>query len=190
MSKRNQDGSNNPNYKGSNKLLYQDNLITKFLIESPKYGNKECIIDTKYWIKIKNYRWGISYGKKANIFYVVTYGMTTKNNRSPKTLHRFILSLNPSKMVVDHKNHDGLDNRESNIRICTSAQNNCNILRRNSIHKYKGVRFVYGKYRARIRYNNKEFSLGAYNTPEEAAQKYNEAALKYHKEFAFLNIIN
>jgi len=41
-------------------------------------------------------------------------------------MHRFILGLKDPKVVVDHKNHNGLDNRRENIRPCTHAENMAN----------------------------------------------------------------
>lgn len=46
-----------------------------------------------------------------------------------------------------------------------------------------------GKIRVRIRVNNKLIHIAYCKTKEDAALKYNEAALKYHGEFANLNII-
>jgi len=44
-------------------------------------------------------------------------------------------------------------------------------------------------YRAAICCNGKEIRLGCFVTEIEAAKAYNEAALKYHGEYAKLNVL-
>ena len=40
-------------------------------------------------------------------------------------LHRYLLDA-PKGLTVDHKNHDTLDNRRSNLKLCTNQENNVN----------------------------------------------------------------
>lgn len=88
---------------------------------------------------------------------------------------------------IDHINHNSLDNRIENLRICSLKENSRN---RNS-NKYKGVKITLsGKYSARITVDRKEIYLGSFNTKEEAAKAYNEAAKLYFKQFAKLNEVN
>ena len=58
------------------------------------------------------------------------------------SMHRLIMG-NPEKKMVDHINHDGLDNQRSNLRICSTRENNLNLrgLRANNSSGISGVSF-------------------------------------------------
>ncbi len=92
--------------------------------------------------------------------------------------------------VIDHINRNGLDNRKANLRLATIAQNAQNAGKRKNRSGYKGVWFAKEKrkWRAAIWHNNKREYLGYFNSPHCAAKAYDKAALKYHKEFACLNL--
>jgi hypothetical protein len=102
-------------------------------------------------------------------------------------MHRLILNT-PDKMLTDHIDHNGLNNRRLNLRNCTQSQNSMN-QKPHSITKYLGV--YYNKkrnnYQASIRVNRKNISLGFYKTAKEAAMIRDIASLKYFGEFAYLN---
>jgi hypothetical protein len=106
-------------------------------------------------------------------------------------MHRIITNA-PVGMVVDHINGDGLDNRKSNLRVCTVSQNlrNRGATSRNKTG-YKGVSIdadiLSKKYVAQIKVNNKGMYLGRFKTAEQAARAYDEAALQHFGEFAKLN---
>jgi len=104
-------------------------------------------------------------------------------------IHRFIIDC-PDGHVVDHINGNTLDNRKSNLRICKQTENTYNGRKRVvGTSKYKGVHFDKGtkKWRARITPGGKSIHLGLYETQEEAAIAYDNAAIKYYGEFACLN---
>ncbi len=106
-------------------------------------------------------------------------------------MHREIIHP-PGHLVVDHINHNGLDNRKANIRPATRSQNNFNRLivkREDSSSKYKGVSWRKRKMRwhARIHVNGEYKFLGYFKDEIHAAKAYDEAAKKYHGEFAVLN---
>ena len=88
---------------------------------------------------------------------------------------------------VDHINHDTLDNRRCNLRICNTKQNNAN--RRRLRPGYKGVEYSpkLSKWRARIRANGKLIQLGCFTFAEDAARAYDCAAAYFFGDFAHLN---
>jgi len=89
--------------------------------------------------------------------------------------------------TIDHINYDRSDNRIENLRDCSLADNVRNARPMGGTSKFKGVSLHAGKWRARIYTDVEQKYLGRFKTEEEAAKAYNEAAIKYHGEFAYLN---
>lgn len=101
-------------------------------------------------------------------------------------MHREIVSA-PDGMEVDHKNGDMLDNRRSNLRVCTREQNAAN--QRIPVTNTSGLKGVSwnkhaGRYGARIRIDGKARHLGYFDTPEAAHAAYCAAAVERRGEFA------
>jgi len=99
--------------------------------------------------------------------------------------------LDPKKgEIIDHRNHDTLDNRKDNLRKATRSQNVMNV-RHKREGQYKGVHRRDNKkfagWRSMIGVNKKLVHLGTFRSPEEAARAYDEAAKKHFGEFAWLN---
>lgn len=115
-------------------------------------------------------------------------------------MHRLILKAQDG-IEVDHKNRYGLDNQKCNLRESTREQNMQNTsCRKGGSSKYKGVSCAktknsngktYVYWRAVILVDKKKINLGLYPFTNEgeilAAKSYNNAAIKYYKEFSFLN---
>lgn len=100
-------------------------------------------------------------------------------------LHRIIVKP-PNDLEIDHRNRDRLDNRRSNLRICTRSQNAMNRLKQsNNRSGFKGVVFSkrYKKYIAQIKAQGIYHWLGYFNTAKEASKAYVEAATIYHGKF-------
>ena len=89
------------------------------------------------------------------------------------------------KHQIDHKNMDKLDDRWSNLRATTPSQNCCNrALRPDNVLGTKGVQRKKNRFRVRIGVDGRRFHIGSFQTLEEAAMAYAEAARKLHQEFA------
>lgn len=102
-------------------------------------------------------------------------------------LHRFVLSA-ATGFLVDHINGDGLDNRRSNLRICSRAQNRANSVGRIGVSGYRGVhRTKNERWYARIEIDGRARSVGVFDDPKDAARAYDAAALELFGAFAVLN---
>lgn len=105
-------------------------------------------------------------------------------------LHREIL-ICPKDKVIDHINHNKLDNRKSNLRVVTKSENQHNRIKQTSrcSSRYKGV--YYHKrdkcWIAQITNNNTFIYIGSYNLEKEAAKAYNEKAKELFGKYALLN---
>lgn len=100
-------------------------------------------------------------------------------------MHRFIMNA-PKGKDVDHINHNGLDNRRCNLRICTHSENLAN---RTNKEKLKGVYFRPKKnaWVSSIKINNKYVYLGYFKNKIEAAMAYDKKAKEIFGNFASLN---
>jgi len=148
----------------------------------PLSQRKFAIVDAEDYDRFSKYKWHAS--NKGQTSYAQRNGPD-----GIVCMHRLIAGA-PPHLVVDHINHNGLDNRKKNLRLCTQAQNIYNSLpRRNCSSKYKGV-YLHkrtNRYRATIRYKGKRFHLGSFKNEVDAAKAYDKKACELFGQFAYLN---
>jgi hypothetical protein len=91
----------------------------------------------------------------------------------------------PVPDVIDHIDHDPLNNRIANLRAASQGDNGANSTRRKDNNTgIKGVGLWNGKYRVRIRYNKQEYWVGYFKTLAEATMARRDAAERLHGKFA------
>jgi hypothetical protein len=97
-------------------------------------------------------------------------------------MHRQIMA--PARgLVVDHINHDTLDNRRDNLRVCTQKQNLAN--RRAAARSLPlGVWERDGRYLSCLVVDGRTRHLGTFDTPEAAHTAYATAAREHRGEYA------
>lgn len=133
--------------------------VRELIINSPKYGQKICLVDEEDFELVSSYPWVLEKGRTT--FYAIYGRLSGPSGRTSIRMHQLILRIKPEtngkrSIKTDHINHNGLDNRKENIRKCSNSQNGANsrLCQRSStgfkgvtIKKYNGK----NKFCARIR---------------------------------------
>jgi len=148
--------------------------------------DKFALVDDDDFEKINKYKWHVR--KDRNKWYALR-DIGKPGKRKHIHMHRFIMNT-PEGMETDHINNDGLDNRKSNLRVCTKNQNMHNAEKR--ADNTSGMKGVYWhkaakRWHVRIKVNKKYISLGYFDNIEDAGMEYDYAAVKYFEEFAKTN---
>lgn len=140
------------------------------------------IVDDSDYEALSAYNWQ---------FDVRGYAARTSGSGYPKRrhyrLHREVLGITDPNIHVDHINGDRLDNRRSNLRLCTNGENLRNRgAQKNNTSGFKGVCWNKDRngWMAQISFQNKKHFLGVFETPEEAHEAYKAAAASFHGVFA------
>ncbi len=131
-------------------------------------GGFVTLVDDEDFEYLNQFKWHTC--RSCNTWYAVRELIRRNGPTSKIRMHRVIMNP-PEGKYIDHINHDGLDNRRSNLRIVTTRENIMNMERGNSTG-YLGVKRHYDKFGAQIRINGKRIWLGRYDTAEEAHNVY------------------
>lgn len=161
------------------------------IIFVPLSQGKVAVIDfADRWVL--KYNWSaVNCGKSGReLWYAQAYVPDGFNGqKNGVRMHRLIIGALPGQQC-DHKSGDGLDNRRDNLRVASPSRN-CQNKRKSPTaisSKFKGVT-ISGKIKrqARIMVGGKRLHLGTFNSDEEAARAYDEAAIRYYGQFAKTN---
>ncbi len=150
----------------------------------PLTQGKFTIVDAEDYEWLSKYKWHVDKGDSTDY---AARSIAGKNFR----MHREILNA-PEGLLVDHRNHNGLDNRRENLRLCTASENNMNrrpSKRANKSSRFKGVSWDKRRrrYQAYIQQNGKTVRIGRFKSEIAAAKAYDKKAKELFGEFAYLN---
>jgi len=172
----------------------------------PLTQGKFAIVDPDDYEWLNKYKWHVNRG--ANTYYACRNSRIGKKRVSIKMHREIFENLSATKnstlkthnyhrhigdgLVVDHINHNGLDNRKANLRPATRSQNSLNkssIKTKPSSSKYNGVSWYRRRkiWHVQIGLNGKYKFIGYFHDEIQAAKAYDTAAKKYHGDFAVLN---
>jgi len=162
------------------------------MIEIPLTRGKTAVVDDEDSYVLAGRKWQASReGKETSISWYAIQG-----KRPRIRMHRLVMEHKLNRPLlsgeqIDHINHNGLDNRRSNLRIATANENqqNARLMNTPKSSKYKGVTWnKHAKqWKAGIRVDGRRCYLGHFRSEEDAAKAYNLAALKYFGKFAEIN---
>lgn len=144
-----------------------------------------ALVDDEDYAVLVLHKWHAVWHPGRRMFYA-SRGALQRGSRI--LMHREITSAPPAS-PVDHRDHNGLNNQRENLRICTSTQNNANKRKARSAKgsRYKGVSRHKTRFKAQCGPRSTNRHVGVFDTEEEAALAYNEAAKRIYGEFAWLN---
>ena len=143
----------------------------------------KAFVDPEVFQQIAQRKWYLVTNRNVN------YACTCMNNTSVYMHH-----LLYGKGMFDHKDRNGLNNQAANVRKTNHSLNAANQPKRGSpcYSKYKGVSFDKrrGKWTAGLSIEGTRVGLGYYKEELDAAKAYNQGAVKYFGDHAFLNVIS
>lgn len=159
--------------------MYNRNI---YFIHDNGFAELQCgehiiLLDSCDVDKVSKLQWSIG-----------THGYATSGaGKHQKLLHRLVIGAKEGD-IVDHVNHNKLDNRRCNLRICTMRENAMNRRGGNGNNSYKGICLTAdGKWQAQINYNRHAIYLGRFLDKTQAAKAYDTAARVLYGEYAYLN---
>lgn len=185
------------NKKGNNYIVDENKGIAKIELRRRGKPSLWTTIDLEDLERVLNfkYTWFSKYYKDIDNYYAcATEYLYCDNGKSKNRLiylHQFILNANGK--IVDHKNHNTLDNTRKNIEIVEDRYNSTNRKTRNKNNKsgYRNVCWSKSenKWIVQLFIKGKNICLGKfpYNELEQAGKFAEEMRLKYYGKFAGKN---
>lgn len=131
-----------------------------------RYGNDlQCFIDTEDLPLVQLFHWTALDVRKSGRHLYARSAIRKGSQWQIVMMHRLVMQAqNPQQTIIDHINHNGLDNRKANLRAVSSTMNSLNRVKPGCGAKSSG-----NKWHAEISYRGKYVFLGSYDTKHEAS---------------------
>lgn len=136
------------------------------------------------------YKWSAQ-RRDNGLWYAIAYVVGSARGGKPGR-YVYMHALVSGGQRVDHRDRNGLNNTDANLRAATTVQNGGNTGKRSGTSsRYKGVTYVArtGRWAAQLHHLGRKTHLGYHATEEEAARVYDDAAVRQFGEFARTNVM-
>ena len=185
------------NKKGNNYIIDKENGIAQIELTRRDGTILWTKIDLEDLDRVINfpYTWSAKYDPDLEQYYVeatVHRKLIEEGYSKAMKLHKFVMNVNDDR-VVDHINHDTLDNTKANLRVISHSNNSTNRKSRNSNNKsgYRNVCWSKNENKwivqLQINKRNKILGMFEYDDLDKAGQFAEEMRQKYYGEFAGKN---
>lgn len=153
---------------------------------------QSCFVDEADYVWLSGFKWryiGIK-TKSGALYEYVARTKRVDGKYKQIYMHTQITDC-PKGMKVDHINHNGLDNRRSNLRVCTHSENMRN--RKMSANNTSGFKGVYkhtsrrNQYYTSITVGRERIKDGPFDNILDAVLCYDNYARRIFGEFAVTN---
>lgn len=144
-------------------------------------------VDDEDFETLSKFKWRAQWAPNVRSFYAVrSLSKQKAGKRLCLRMHRLVLK-EPMGFLVDHKNHDTLDNQKENLRPCTNSQNGLHRKARSAVSS-SGIRGVTwhglsSKWMAYAQLKKKRVHIGLFENKQEAVAAYAAFSKIHHGEF-------
>lgn len=145
----------------------------------PLTQGKFALVDDEDYDWLMTWKWRAV--KDGNNYYAAT--IQHGSGKGYIAMHRLLLMYPKKGLHTDHINHNGLDNRKTNLRECTPRENQSN-RRKKCSSKYLGVYWhkVGQGWQSELTIGSKRTYLGFFKKEIDAHIAYSNALEKAQKE--------
>lgn len=142
---------------------------------------QKVLVDPEDYKSLSEFHWQAQENRTKTGYYAVRNdGFSINGTRLKVKMHRQIMNC-PDGYEVDHINGNTLDNRKSNLRICTHRENIQSQKSRGGKSSFRGITLHKNNlWRARITVNYKRIHLGLFKTELEAKLAHDQAREKFY----------
>lgn len=164
------------------------NQTMNYKLSGKRFGDITTIIDDEDLEKISNHNWWANTnGRGIRVETDLFIEEQTVWGRKRISMSRYILNLKSRKFVIDHINGNPLDNRKSNLRVCSHKNNirNRKILNKNNSSGIRGVSWdkTRNRWVAQLMFNKKHIYLGRFENKEDAKMSVVKGLKKYFGKY-------